>query len=142
MFVIADHFDSKLGDQGLDSRFQPPVRASEVQRMAQAKLEHDFVGKLLAADEHAEVVVLGDLNDYSFSPAVKELAAGGVLRDMLNTLPANERYSYVYHGNSQALDHILISQTIRPCDYEVVHINAEFAHQNSDHDPQVVRIEP
>jgi len=140
VFVIANHFDAKLGDQGLDSRFQPPTRSSEVQRFEQARLENDFVKKLLAADEHADVVALGDLNDYQFSPAVQDLTAGGVLRDLVDTLPADERYSYVYEGNSQVLDHILVSPAIRHADYDIVHINAEFAHQTSDHDPQVVRI--
>lgn len=142
VFVIANHFDAKLGDQGLESRFQPPTRSSEVQRLAQSRLENDFVKKLLAADEHADVVALGDLNDYQFSAAVQALTAGGVLRDLVDTLPVNERYSYVYDGNSQALDHILVSPAIRHADYDIVHINAEFAHQTSDHDPQVVRIEP
>ena len=40
------------------------------------------------------------------------------------------------------LDHILISKPITDVDYDVVHINAEFADQASDHDPQLVRIRP
>ena len=142
IFVIANHFDAKLGDQGLDSRFQPPTRSSEVQRLEQSRIENDFVKKLLAADARAQVVALGDLNDYQFSPAVQALMAGDVLRDLIDTLPTNQRYSYVYDGNSQLLDHILVSPAIQHADYEVVHINAEFAHQTSDHDPQVVRIQP
>ena len=142
IFVIADHFAAKLGDQDFESRFQPPARASEVQRIEQAKVENDFVKKLLAMDEKAYVVVLGDLNDFQFSPSVQALTAGGVLRDLIDSLPPAERYSYVYEGNSQVLDHILVSPAIRHCDYEVVHINAEFAQQTSDHDPQVARIRP
>lgn len=142
LFVIADHFEAKLGDQGLDSRFQPPRRSSEVQRLAQARIENRFVKALLAADPHAEVVVLGDLNDYQFSPAVHALEAGGVLRDLIDQLPRDERYTYVYDGNSQVLDHIFLSPAITHADYDPVHINAEFAHQASDHDPQVVRIKP
>jgi endonuclease/exonuclease/phosphatase family metal-dependent hydrolase len=144
LFVIANHFDSKGGDQGIDSRFQPPVRSSEVQRVRQAVIEHDFVQQLEQADPHAEVVALGDLNDYQFSPAVLSLTGNGeVLTDLVNTLPAKERYSYVYEGNSQVLDHILVSPNLdRKVDYDVVHINSEFANQTSDHDPQVIRLEP
>ncbi|HTQ50453.1 MAG TPA: endonuclease/exonuclease/phosphatase family protein [Candidatus Acidoferrales bacterium] len=142
IFVIADHFAAKLGDQDFESKFQPPTRSSETQRIEQSKIENDFAKRLLAADEKADIVVLGDLNDFQFSPAVQALTAGGVLRDLINSLPPAERYSYVYEGNSQVLDHILVSPAIRHCDYQVVHINAEFAHQTSDHDPQVVRIEP
>ncbi len=143
LFVIANHFDSKGGDQGVDSRFQPPVRSSEVQRVRQAIIEHDFVQQLETADPKAEVVVLGDLNDYQFSPAVTSLTGNGkVLTDLVNTLPAVERYSYVYEGNSQVLDHILVSPDLRNVDYDVVHINSEFANQTSDHDPQVIRLTP
>ncbi len=144
LFVIANHFDSKGGDQGIDSRFQPPVRSSEVQRVRQAILEHDFVAQLEAADPKADVVVLGDLNDYQFSPAVTSLTDNGkALTDLVNTLPAAERYSYVYEGNSQVLDHILVSPGLgKHADYDVVHINSEFANQTSDHDPQIVRLKP
>ncbi len=140
VFVIANHFNSKRGDQGLEGRFQPPARSSEVQRAEQVRLENDFVKKLLAADPQAQIVVLGDLNDFQFSPAVQALTAGDVLRDLVDTLPVNQRYSYVYEGNSQLIDHILVSPAIEHAEYEIIHINSEFANQASDHDPQVVRI--
>ncbi|MFE1318056.1 endonuclease/exonuclease/phosphatase family protein [Kitasatospora phosalacinea] len=144
VFVIANHFNSKGGDQGIDSRFQAPTRSSEVQRTAQAAVEQAFVAKLLAADPGARIVSLGDFNDYQFSPALQTLTKDGVLRDLVNELPENERYSYVYQGNSQVLDHILVSPALKPnkTHYDVVHINSEFAAQASDHDPQVVRIKP
>ncbi|MGW4646790.1 endonuclease/exonuclease/phosphatase family protein [Kitasatospora sp. NPDC004289] len=142
IFVIANHFNSKGGDQGLDSRFQAPTRSSEVQRVKQAQVEQAFVAKLLAADPKARVVSLGDLNDFQFSPALTALTKDGVLRDLVNELPANERYSYVYQGNSQVLDHTLVSPALKHVEYDVVHINAEFAQQASDHDPQIVRIKP
>jgi uncharacterized protein len=144
LFVIANHFNSKGGDQGVDSRFQPPVRSSEVQRIRQAIIEHDFVAQLEKADPHANVVVLGDLNDYQFSPAAQSLTGNGkALVDLVNTLPLKERYSYVYEGNSQVLDHILVSPSLKhDVEYDIVHINAEFADQASDHDPQVIRLEP
>jgi uncharacterized protein len=140
--VIADHFNSKGGDQPLHSRFQPPTRSSEEQRGRQAALVHGFVERLLKAEPKANVVVVGDFNDYQFSPALRTLTAGGVLHDLINDLPASQRYSYVYDGNSQVLDHILTSPRLTRLDYDVVHINAEFADQTSDHDPQVVRVRP
>ncbi|KUL54650.1 endonuclease/exonuclease/phosphatase [Streptomyces sp. NRRL F-4489] len=142
VFVIANHFNSKGGDQGVDSRFQPPARTSETQRTAQAKLVNTFVKELLAKDPKAEVVVAGDLNDYQFSPALKTLTAGGILTDQVTKLPVNERYSYVYQGNSQVLDHLLTSKALARADYDIVHINAEYADQTSDHDPQVLRVKP
>ncbi|QWF79987.1 hypothetical protein HUW46_03401 [Amycolatopsis sp. CA-230715] len=142
VFVVANHFNSKGGDQPTQGRYQPPTRSSEVQRVQQAQLVHDFVGKLLAADRGANVVVAGDLNDYPFSKTVQTLTAGGGLKALIDTLPPQERYSYVFEGNSQVLDHILSSPAPRGIDYDVVHINAEFADQASDHDPQLVRFRP
>ncbi|MGK5728399.1 endonuclease/exonuclease/phosphatase family protein [Streptomyces sp. URMC 124] len=142
VFVVANHFNSKGGDQGVDSRFQPPARPSETQRTEQAKAVNAFVKQLLAADRHANVIVAGDLNDFQFSSAVKTLTAGKVLTDQVDRLPRAERYGYVYQGNSQVLDHILTSSHVRRVDYDIVHINAEFADQASDHDPQVLRWKP
>jgi uncharacterized protein len=143
VFVIANHFNSKGGDHPLFGRFQPPVRSTEVQRHAQAQIVNDFVDDLLAADEHANVIVLGDINDFEFSETV-EILEGGVLTSLMNTLPKPERYSYVLEGNSQVLDQILVSDNILngfATQYDVVHVNSEFANQASDHDPQVARID-
>ncbi len=142
LFVIANHFNSKGGDQALEGRYQPPARISEVQRHQQAQLVHDFVASILAKDPNANVVVDGDLNDFEFSDTVSILKGGGILEDLIDTLPETQRYSYEFEGNAQVLDHILMSKglTSRPFVYDVVHVNAEFADQASDHDPSVVHI--
>jgi uncharacterized protein len=142
VFVIANHFNSKGGDHPLFGRFQPPVRSSEVQRHQQAQIVNDFVDDLLEADPNANVIVLGDINDFEFSETV-EILEGGVLTSLMNTLPKAERYSYVFEGNSQVLDQILASDNLLrfPVQYDVVHVNSEFADQASDHDPQVARID-
>ena len=54
LFVIANHFNSKGGDDPLLGRFQPPARSSEAQRHQQAQIVHDFVAQILAADPGAE----------------------------------------------------------------------------------------
>ncbi|MEV6166512.1 endonuclease/exonuclease/phosphatase family protein [Streptomyces sp. NPDC052052] len=140
VFVIGNHFTSKGGDQPLHGKYQEPRRSSEDKRVRQAAEVNTFVKSLLAADDSARVITLGDLNDFAFSPTVDALTSGEVLKPLITTLPADEQYSYVYDGNSQALDHILTSPGIRRFDYDVVHINAEFADQASDHDPQIVRV--
>src|SRR5919199_1646646 len=141
LFVVANHFNSKGGDQPLEGHFQPPTRSSEVQRHNQAQIVHDFVASILAGDANANVVVDGDLNDFEFSDTVSILKSG-VLHDLMDTLPQNERYSYVFEGNSQTLDHILTSDALfgRPFAYDVVHVNSEFFDQASDHEPSVARI--
>ena len=143
VFVIVNHFSSKGGDNPLYGRFQPPVRSSEVQRHQQAQVVNAFVDDLLEADPNANVIVLGDINDFEFSETV-DLLEGDVLTTLMDDLPQAERYSYVFEGNSQVLDQILVSDNLLdvfPIDYDVVHVNAEFADQASDHEPQVARID-
>lgn len=142
VFVIANHFGSKGGDESLVSHHQPPVRSSEAQRLKQAQAVNAFVKDVLDADHKADVVVLGDINDFEFSETTKALTDGGALFPAIKSLPRSERYSYVYQGNSQVLDQILTSPSIRDFSYDSVHINAEFSDQNSDHDPQVLRFRP
>jgi len=139
-FAIANHFNSKGGDDPLFGRFQPPIRRSEVQRHAQARIVNAFVDELLAADRRAKIIVLGDINDFEFSETLEILK--GRLANLMDTLPRRERYSYVFDGNSQTLDQILVSRRLvrSVVAYDSVHVNAEFADQISDHDPQVARL--
>jgi uncharacterized protein len=151
MFVVANHFVSKGGDDPLYGRFQPIRQPSQVQRVQQATEVRDFVDQIVAADRRAKVVVLGDLNDFDFSAPINTLVSSGNLVDLPRTLPIQERYTYVFEGNSEVLDHILLSKALAyspvpncSClplfEYDPVHLNAEFNDQVSDHDPQVVRL--
>ncbi|WP_225828107.1 endonuclease/exonuclease/phosphatase family protein [Streptomyces naphthomycinicus] len=145
VFVIANHLNSKGGDQGLTSQYQPPVRSSEIQRHAQATAVNAFVKDVLAVQKNADVIALGDMNDFEFSGTAKILEGDGALWSAIKSLPKNERYTYDYQGNQQVLDQILISPAIRRgCDFEYdsVHVNSEFNDQISDHDPQVLRFRP
>ncbi|WP_018156060.1 endonuclease/exonuclease/phosphatase family protein [Demetria terragena] len=143
-FVIANHFASKGGDQPLFGRFQQPTRSSEVQRHQQARVVRGFVTKLLTANPKANVLVVGDLNDFEFSTTTDTLVGQGKSRltDLPRTLPARDRYSYVFDGNSQVLDHILTSRGLdrKGVNYDIVHTNSDFHDQDSDHDPQIVRV--
>ena len=86
---------------------------------------------------------MGDLNDFGFSDAVGALTAGGGLVDLTDRLPEVERWSYIWQGNRQQLDHILASPDLAAQCTEArpVHANSEFAGQLSDHEPVVARFE-
>ncbi|MGW0873063.1 endonuclease/exonuclease/phosphatase family protein [Streptomyces sp. NPDC002740] len=145
VFVIANHFNSKGGDQGLTAQYQPVVRSSETQRHQQATLVNAFVKDILDTQKNADVIALGDINDFEFSGTAQLLEGDGELWSAIKSLPKSERYTYDYQGNQQVLDQILVSPSIRRgCDFEYdsVHINSEFHDQISDHDPQVLRFEP
>ena len=138
LYLINNHFNSKGGDSALFGDEQPPVLESEVQRLLQAQVVHDFVAEMLAVDPEANIVVMGDLNDFQFSPPI-QLLQGDILTDLVDTLPIEEQYSYIYDGNSQTLDQMLVSMAMldKLIEYDVLHINSEFDYQNrfSDHDP-------
>ncbi|WP_405878988.1 endonuclease/exonuclease/phosphatase [Streptomyces sp. NBC_01136] len=145
VFVIANHLNSKGGDQGLTAQYQPPTRSSETQRHLQATAVNAFVNEILKTQKNADVLALGDMNDFDFSDTTKILEGDGELWSAIKSLPKNERYTYDYQGNQQVLDQILVSPSIRrDCDFEYdsVHINSEFSDQISDHDPQVLRFRP
>ena len=141
LYIINNHFNSKGGDSSLFGAYQPPVLELEVQRLLQAQVVHDFVSEMLSVDPNANVLILGDLNDYQFSAPI-ELLKGDILTDLVDTLPVDEQYSYVYDGNSQILDQMLVSEHLLGMmeEYNIMHINCEFNYQNrfSDHDPETV----
>ena len=142
LFVVGNHFNSKSGDSYLFGRIQPPQLISEVQRIQQAQVVNDFVDSILTLDPTALIAVAGDLNDFQFSNPLLALE-GGVLTNLHNTNPIEDRYTYVYDGNSQALDHILVSSKLLAADaiMDVVHVNAEYDYLEriSDHDPVLAR---
>jgi predicted extracellular nuclease len=142
VFVIGLHFNSKGGDNPLFGFNQPPIFGSEVQRVQQATIVNNFVGSLLACQPDANIVVLGDVNDFDYSTVALTLA-GDDLHNLMSTLPSNERYSYVFDGNSQVLDQMMVSQNLfdNLVAYDVVHVNAEFRDQVSDHDPSLMLVQ-
>jgi len=137
--VIACHFTSKSGDDPLAGERQPPVRSSEPHRLAQARAVRAFADGILAGG--GRLLVLGDLNDFGFSEPLRALTADGGLADLIARLPELERYTYVWQGNSQQLDHVLANAELAAHCIEArpVHVNCEFAAQASDHDPVLAR---
>lgn len=146
LFVIGVHFNSKGGDGYLFGQVQPPTFNSGVQRTAQAQVVRRFVEEILAADPEAHVIVAGDLNDFTFAGPLAELKGDPpVLRNLAEELlPEREIYSYIYEGNSQVLDHILVSAALREnpqVELRYVHRYSEYLYENrhSDHDPVLAR---
>jgi predicted extracellular nuclease len=137
LFVINNHLDAKLEDDADFGRYQPPVLWSEIQRVQQTQLIHSFVVSIEKADPHAYVIVLGDLNDQGFEPAITGLEQGGALVDTVDRLPLAQRYDYVFDGDSETLSGLLVSPALNRLVASAgpVHINADFAGQTSDHDP-------
>ena len=99
----------------------------------------------------------GDLNDFQFGEpgegadhpvAILEGIGGGVpLTNLLNLEKEAERFTYLYDGNSQVLDHMLVSPALLDLFVAVdaLHFNAGYPDslggdattplRSSDHDP-------
>jgi endonuclease/exonuclease/phosphatase family metal-dependent hydrolase len=144
VFVVSNHWNSKGGDTSLFDILQPPVLFSETERLVQAAATAGFVTDVLTLDPQANVVVLGDLNDFEFSPPVQLLLDAG-LTNLVEAVPADDRYSFVFNGNSQVLDHVLVSDALiaAGAELDMVHVNVDFpetADRAADHDPLVARL--
>jgi len=140
-FVINLHLASKSGDSTLFGSIQPPLLKSEHQRNHQAEVIHKFVNSMLQMDPEVEIMVLGDMNDFSWSKPL-QILDGGTLVDLVSILPIQEQFTYIHEGNSQALDHIFVTNELLPkvTNHDIVHINTilPYNEQLSDHDPQVI----
>lgn len=144
VFAIANHFNAKLTDAPLFGASQPPAQNSQNQRNQQAAIVANFIKNgtngILDIDPTANVIVLGDFNDFQFSQPLDILKGAG-LTSLVEQLTIEERYTYNYEGNSQALDHILVSSKLlgNLDGIDIVHVNSEFAFKYSDHDPVLAR---
>jgi hypothetical protein len=144
VFLINNHLKSKTEDDPLFGKFQPPVLHTEPQRNAQAQIVNDFVDAILSVDENARIVVLGDLNEFQYRPAL-DILEGGVLANLWSTVPITDQYTFVFDGNSQVLDHILVSEAtddFASPEFDVVHVNIDRyeTSQATDHDPLLVKL--
>ena len=103
------------------------------------------------------VLVTGDLNDFQFGEpgegadhpvAILEGVGGGVpLTNLVNVESAGDRFSFVFNGNSQVLDHMLVSPKLlkKVRDVDFLHFNAGYPSsvgrdatttiRAADHDP-------
>lgn len=145
LFVVNNHWSSKRSDDPVFGEVQPPARHSEDQRSQQARWVANFVAEILALDPAAAVVVLGDLNEHEFRTPLRILAATP-LENLVFSLAREDRYSFNFRGNSQLLDHILVSRSLfdrAEPRIDIVHVNSDLAHahSSSDHDPIVVQLD-
>jgi len=140
--LIDVHFTSRLGSDPLEGAIQPASDAGDASRTAQGQAVAAYVNSALATDPALKIGVLGDFNGFYFEGAVGAIEATG-LTDLHRTLAPEERYSYYFDGNAQAIDHMIVSPNLfAGAQFDPVHLNAEFNTNTSrptDHDPIVGR---
>ena len=147
--VVVNHWRSKRGDESVNV----------VHRKLQAEHVASIVQSRLDADPNAHVVVLGDLNDFMESDPVLALQEGTqpALAHAFDALPAMDRYTYIFNGSSQVLDHLLLTQGMMAdfAGIDIVHISADYPttrsegvpafpspYGSSDHDPLALTVRP
>ena len=129
-----------------------------LRRSAQAQAVLAFVAHLQRTTGDRDVLLAGDLNSYAAEPPLRLFEGAGYV-DAARTLPARDRYSYVYAGRSGTLDYLLASPALAPqvAGSAIWHIDADesalvgaFGHapaftptpqtpyRASDHDPVLV----
>jgi uncharacterized protein len=129
--ILVNHFKSKRGDE----------TDNLPQRVAQAR----HVAGLMVAPN---TVALGDFNDLLESAALAEF--GAYVNLYSAHLPPEDRYSYIYNGLAEAVDHVIMTPGLDR--YFLagapIHINADYPdlrmpddspYRSSDHDPLFVR---
>ena len=151
-----DPTDHPPGDDPLYGAFQPPTRWTEELRHKQADYLRDLVD-LLISQGAGDLMVAGDFNDFEFGePGEGEHTLARItdsstdpLANLMFDLDPAQRYTFVFEGNSQALDHMLANASLeaRHTEQAAAHFNAGFpaslsgdptvTFRSSDHDPLV-----
>lgn len=143
VFVIANHLKSKRSDDKLWINDQVKVRRSEKVRIPEGEIIGKFMDKILSYDKNAIVLSMGDMNDYEFSPTMKKMVGENFISSAY-LVPLNTRYSYVFQGVTQVLDHIVLNKKYaKDAKAQYIHINSEFTEKQgrfSDHDPVFIQI--
>jgi predicted extracellular nuclease len=116
----------------------------------------DVVGILKGEAAPPDQVLLARSQISGDDPQLDPVAVDPPLLNLVEVLPEAERYSYVFAGSAQTLDHILVSEallaTVDAVDFDFARINADFAASNfsqpaagrrtSDHDPAIAYLAP
>lgn len=149
--VLNNHFSSRFGSTPIFGGPQPFVQAGEESRSAQALAMHELVAARLDSDADARVVVLGDLNTFEFTDELSDIlpaaSSSRLLENVIETVPGGQAYSYNFEGNSQALDHIFVSESlISGARADYVNVNVDFPRLfssivASDHEPVLVQLD-
>jgi len=153
LVIVACHLKSKLlsfPGPGGKSRFNPHDEGERARvadyalsrRAAEAVTVRALADDLLAGDGTTrQVMVVGDLNDEPqaattqilLGPPGSELGTAGADRpdkgdaarlwNLAPSLPEAERYSRIYHGRRELIDHLLVSQALlgRTAEVHTVH---------------------
>ncbi|KAF7978492.1 hypothetical protein HWV62_45637 [Athelia sp. TMB] len=146
-FTVNLQLTAKLDSTTLEANPRPPINAFVDQRTSQVEVISTFVNTILEKDSSASIIVGGDCNEYLYTRSVfAPLISVLTDIDSLAGIPVEERYTYIYDGQTEQLDHLFVSSSIasRPVAAQHIHVNnwaTSLATRASDHDPTVAQLQ-
>ena len=143
VFVIGNHFNSKLGDSSLYGANQPFSSGSETRRINIASKINEFVRVIEKRSPGAGIVVLGDFNA-NIDETSMQVLKGDVLLNLIekdNLVETRDRYTTNHNGTSQALDYIFSNSEMNKngVELEVLNVNSDYMGRTADHDPLIAK---
>ena len=66
-----------------------------------------------------------------------------IMKSLLNEVNDDNRYTFIFDGNSQVLDHVFATRSLlEKAEFDIVHVNVDFPRRRtdtvgSDHEPLV-----
>jgi predicted extracellular nuclease len=142
VIIVNIHLPSRRGDDPFYGSRQPPQTPSAARREAAAAHIGRVTDTLYAKYPDALVAIVGDMNDYAGSVTLNQLT-GESLINLTPRVPRPERYTYIYQGSAQVLDHMLIGRRhAGKAEIDIVHVNADYSENRraSDHEPVLMRV--
>ncbi|EGO23670.1 hypothetical protein SERLADRAFT_356525 [Serpula lacrymans var. lacrymans S7.9] len=148
LFSVNLQLTAKLDSSTTEGNTRPPINAWVAERMEQVAVVATFSQSLLASSPDASLIVGGDCNEYIYTTSVfAPLTALLSEVDSIATppVPPEERYTYVYNGVTEQLDHMFVSAAVagRGVSVQHIHVNnwaMNIAERASDHDPSVLEV--
>lgn len=144
--IAVNHFKSKINKTGTDG--------PEKRRAMQGQYLGEWLDARAKSRPTGATIVLGDLNSNYGEEGFEKLAnrADGSVRfyDAPMKVPAADRYTYIYRGQKDMLDHVLVSAGRKDAidAVKILHVNSNDPRKDrddvtkiggfSDHDPTIV----
>jgi predicted extracellular nuclease len=130
-WVIVNHFKSKSQDTRTIQKTLP-------RRVEQAAFVGSLVVEIQNENPGAKVIVTGDLNDFEDRTPLTTLESYG-LENMIFEVDKEDRYTFIYRGVSEMLDHMLINPAMEDSfeEIDIVHFNLDFPYWQYANNPNI-----
>jgi predicted extracellular nuclease len=130
-WVIVNHFKSKSQDT-----FSTQVTLPR--RVEQAAFVGSLVEEIQNENPGAKVIVTGDLNDFEDRTPLTTLEGYG-LQNMIYEVDKEDRYTFIYRGVSEMLDHMLINPAMEDSfkEIDITHFNLDYPYWEYANNPNI-----